>query len=159
MATQPEKKEEKSAEEGKSAGYSTFSGNRGWLYGLGTVIIALLIFLAGIGVANHRQGMVFRSGNIISGPGDLGGFRKRGFMAGGFGSKATLNGESRARGVVTAVNGSSFTLAGNGATTNVTTNSSTQYRDGNTVKQNDTVVVLGTESNGSLTATQVTINP
>jgi hypothetical protein len=63
------------------------------------------------------------------------------------------------RGVVTNVSGDSFTLAGNGATTQVKTSSSTQYRGGNQVKVNDTVIAFGTSSSGTLQAEQIIINP
>jgi hypothetical protein len=160
MAIQPQKNEEKVKEEKKTSSYSTFTNNRGWLYGLLALIAVVLIFMAGAGLADHHRGVVYRSGNIASGPGAPGGFREHGFMmGGGFGGNVTVNGQSRDEGVVTSVSGNNFTLAGHGATANVTTNSSTQYQGGNTVKQNDTVVVYGTQSNGTLTATQVVINP
>ena len=67
--------------------------------------------------------------------------------------------QDRVSGTVTAVNGSTFTVAGNGSSYQVQTNSSTQYQNGNSVKVNDTVIALGTTNNGVLTATQVAINP
>ncbi|HET9721825.1 MAG TPA: DUF5666 domain-containing protein [Candidatus Saccharimonadales bacterium] len=67
--------------------------------------------------------------------------------------------QSRLRGVVTAVNSNSFTLAGGGATNTVQTNGSTQYRNGSQVKVNDSVMVAGTTSNGTFTASVVAINP
>lgn len=144
----------------KNNQFSTMRQNNGWLAGLLALIAMALIFMAGVSIADYHRGMVYKSGNIVSGPGLAGGFGERRFMmGGGFGSNGTVNGQSRDEGVVTSVSGNNFTLAGNGATTNVATNSSTQYQGGNSVKQNDTVVVFGTESNGTLTATQIVINP
>lgn len=70
-----------------------------------------------------------------------------------------LNSDSRAAGVVTAVNGDKFTVASNGATKDVTTNSSTQYEGGDSVKVNDTVLVTGATSGGQFTADRILINP
>lgn len=145
--------------ETKTNRMSTMNVSHGWLYGVLGVLIILVVFMAGMGIARHRQ--VARTGGFLSGPGSAKiGMRQRGFRTGGgFGGGANSNGQSRTSGVVTAVNGSDFTLAGNGSTTNVTTNSSTQYQDGNQVKQNDTVIVFGTTANNTLTATSVIINP
>jgi hypothetical protein len=142
--------------ETKPTRVSAVNINHSWLYGLVGILILLVVFMAGVGAANHHNRMVRPSGAMA------GGFSKRifggerGFRADG-GQLSNVGNSTR--GVVTAVNGASFTLAGNGATTNVTTNSSTQYQDGNTVKQNDTVIVFGTTTNNTLTATQVIINP
>ena len=149
----------KETAEEKANHYGAITRNHGWLYGLVGLIILLLVFMAGLGIANHdRWG---RNVNFVSKSSAMPLERHGRFMMGdgGFGNNTTINGQSRDEGVVTSVSGSSFTLAGHGATTSVTTNSSTQYQGGNTVKQNDTVVVWGTESNGTLTATAVSINP
>jgi len=66
---------------------------------------------------------------------------------------------SRLSGVVTAVNGTTFTVGGNGATNSVQTTSSTQFTGGDKVAVNDSVIVSGTTNNGTFTATQVAINP
>lgn len=68
-------------------------------------------------------------------------------------------GGDRVVGTVTAVDGSSFTVAGDGSTTKVTTDDSTRYTYGNQVKVNDTVMVLGNTSGGTLKADRVVINP
>ena len=62
-------------------------------------------------------------------------------------------------GAVTAVDGSSFTVVGNGTSTKVDTNSSTKYWGGSSVQVNDTVGVLGTNNNGTITASEIVINP
>lgn len=146
--------------ETKTNRLSTRNMNHGWPYGLLGVLIILVVFMAGMGVARHHQ--LERTGGFFGGPGPgRVGMHERGFRTtgGGVGAGTISNGQSRARGVVTSVNGSDFTLAGNGSTTNVTTNSSTQYQDGNQVKQNDTVIVFGTTANNTLTATNIVINP
>jgi hypothetical protein len=140
----------------KPSRVSTVNVNHSWLYGVAGLLVLLVVFMAGAGIANHHRMM--ERGIVTSGGfgKELGG-RRHGLMA--IGGNNLADGQNRTTGVVTAVNGSSFTLAGHGSTTNVTTNSSTQYQGGNTVKQNDTVAVFGTTSNNTLTATQVIINP
>jgi hypothetical protein len=69
------------------------------------------------------------------------------------------NNQSRIEGVVTQVNGSTFTIAGHGVTNDVDTNTSTQYSGGSQVRVNDTIVALGTVSGGRFTATHVILNP
>ena len=160
MAKQIEEKE--NTAHSRNNWYSTNSGGRGLAYGAGAVIVLLIVFMLGAAAAGHHR--VYRTGGFYGGgPGPVTvgmGRGERVFMhSGNFGGTVTDNGQTRTTGVVTAVNGSSFTLAGNGATTNVTTNGSTQYQNGNTVKVNDTVMVVGTTSNNTLTATSVVINP
>lgn len=65
---------------------------------------------------------------------------------------------SRLTGVVTQVNGDSFTIAGNGTTKTIKTNSDTSYNTADKkVSVNDSVIVAGTDSNGTFTATTVNI--
>ncbi len=64
---------------------------------------------------------------------------------------------NRLNGVVTAVNGSSFTLAGQGTTKTIQTSGTTVYSGGSTVKVNDSVNVVYSGSGDTLTATRVTI--
>ena len=70
-----------------------------------------------------------------------------------------LNSSDRVLGVVTNVGSNQFTVAGNGSTKDVLTNSSTQYSGGGSVKTNDTVIVFGTTTNNQFTADRVVINP
>jgi Domain of unknown function (DUF5666) len=121
------------------------------------VIVAGLIFAGGMAAARHSSSdRVF---NLNAGSGFTG-MRGGGFgRTGNGGIMMSGNSQSNLRGVVTAVNGSDFTVAGNGATTQISTSSSTQYADGNQVKLNDSVVVSGTTSNGTLQASQIVINP
>ena len=138
--------------------FSTAPANRGWFYGALAAVVLILVFMFGAAAERHhnqRDFMVTGGGFKTSfiGPERI---HERGF---GFGVTQAASGEDRTAGVVTSVNGNNFTVAGHGATTNVTTNSSTQYRGGNQVKQNDTVIVRGTTSNGTITATRIVINP
>ena len=129
-----------------------------WLYGLLGIIVLILVFIAGVSAADHRgANRAFPGAKVMALRGEFG-VQKHGFGPFG-GGMASNNGQTRTRGVVTSISGSSFTIAGNGSTTNVDTNSSTQYQNGNQVKQNDSVLVFGTNSKGTITATQIVINP
>lgn len=65
---------------------------------------------------------------------------------------------TRLSGVVTQVSSGTFTIAGNGTTKTITTNSDTVYSTTDkTVKVNDTVIITGTDSNNTFTATSVQI--
>ena len=61
-------------------------------------------------------------------------------------------------GVVTAVDGSIITVAGNGTTTKVTTTDSTTYTgDDKPAAVNDTIMVVGTTSGDTFTATRISL--
>jgi hypothetical protein len=77
-------------------------------------------------------------------------------MAGG---SSRFDSADATQGTVTSVSGDSFTLAGHGSTTQVKTSSSTQYKGGNQVKVNDTVIAFGATTDGTLDATRIVINP
>ena len=75
-------------------------------------------------------------------------------------SAATTSSSSQsiASGVVTSVNGSSFVIGGNGTKVTVDTSGSTTWNTTDKkVSVNDSVVVIGTESNSTITATSVRI--
>lgn len=81
-----------------------------------------------------------------------------GFRGGRDYRQAPLSDSTFVHGVVTAVNGDSFTVAGNGTSKVVKTNSSTVYNNsGNKVAVNDTVSVMGTTNGETFTATRVYI--
>jgi hypothetical protein len=87
----------------------------------------------------------------------------RGMMGGGMMGqrRAGFGGGERQTaliGVVTAVDGSKLTVAGNGATVVVQTDSNTSYVGAGSAKVNDTVRVIGTQSNGVWTATSIRVN-
>ena len=60
-------------------------------------------------------------------------------------------------GVVTAVNNDSIVIAGNGRQTTIKTNSSTQYVNDKKPAVNDTVSVVGTTTDNTITATQINV--
>lgn len=65
---------------------------------------------------------------------------------------------SRLTGVVTQVGADSFTIAGNGTTKTIKTTATTDYNTTDKkVSVNDTVMVSGTDSNGTFTATAVRV--
>ncbi|MDB5161473.1 MAG: hypothetical protein JWO96_853 [Candidatus Saccharibacteria bacterium] len=130
--------------------YHTSLSRRNWL--VPALLVVIVILLAGM-FASHRE----RQGvNGLPGRGQgLMTRHERRFLGQGLpGSN-----QNQLSGTVTAVNGSTFTIAGNGASNQVQTSSSTQYQGGNQVKINDTVVVFGTTSSGTFQASQVVINP
>lgn len=66
--------------------------------------------------------------------------------------------QSVASGVVTSVNGNSFVIGGNGAKVDVDTSDSTTWNTTDKkVSVNDSIVVIGVESNSTITATSVRI--
>lgn len=140
--------------------YATYKLHKGWLWGLAALLAVILVFMFGVaaGQVHRDDGPVSIEKGAMLGGGQQFGVRR---TYGGFGtgSGGTLNSQTVIHGVVTSVSGSNFTIAGNGATTSVTTDSSTQYQNGNQVKQNDSVIVSGTSSSGTITATHVAINP
>ncbi len=136
-----------------------------WIYALLGVLVIVVVFSAGVAAANHHNDY-YRTGGFLGGaygtkiigggPGPGGMMVERHIM---FNGDTVSGAQGKTHGVVIKVNGSSFTLAGNGSTTNVTTDSSTQYHGGNTVKVNDSVIAFGTTTNGTLKATTIVINP
>ncbi len=118
------------------------------------VIIFVIGFFAGHIGGSYRMAAFHRAGVRF-------GFARNygpGMQSGGMPAGITAN-TNRITGVVTAVNGQSFSLAGGGATATIQTNGSTQYSGGSSVAVNDTVVVTGTNNNGTWSATRVVINP
>lgn len=135
--------------------YSTAPARRGWWIVISSVVILILAAAALAAAAAYR---VSGGGHGASRPLGI----ERRIIAGGLSGLqkgAAANGQTRKLGVVTAVNGSNFTLAANGKTTQVTTSSSTQYRGGSQVKVDDTVIATGNTSGGTLDASRVNINP
>jgi hypothetical protein len=136
------------------------------------VIVVLLAYGIGYNCANHRnnhkltQSFMARGG--FGGPVTVStsAVGAGGTMAGAgeeiqpwkVSASAALE-DNHFDGVVTAVSGSNFTIGGSGASTSIVTSSSTTYQSGNTVKLNDSVVVIGTKSGDTITATRVIINP
>lgn len=133
------------------------------MVGISVVVIvgALLVFMAGVGVERHHSERLSQTAglgfvrDLKSGPGWD---RQAGFGM-EHGMTMREDNQNLLRGVVTAVNGDSFTLAGNGATNTVQTTSKTTYSGGDKVSVNDTAAVAGTTNNGTFTATAIRVNP
>ena len=86
---------------------------------------------------------------------DRGGMGREGMMMGGQGS---TDSSTRVFGVVTAVDGSTLTVAGNGTTKKVVINDSTQYYGAaQPVKVNDSVTITGATSGDTFTAGRIVI--
>jgi hypothetical protein len=78
-------------------------------------------------------------------------------MRGGYNSTDGSN-VTHLSGVVTQVSGATFTIAGNGTTKTITTTDSTVFNTGSKkVSVNDSVMVTGTDSNGTFTAIDVRV--
>lgn len=108
------------------------------------------------GGGTMMQGFSTRSGAMGGGMmNDGDGFR--GGMMGDGGGTANTTTSTRVMGVVTAVDGDTITVAGNGATTKVTVNNNTTYSgDDKPARLNDTIMALGArDSSGNLLASAV----
>jgi hypothetical protein len=102
----------------RSRGSSTLA----WVLGIIAVFVVLGMFATMFGVAAfNRNHFGNRADEGIMSMGSFGG--RRHFV--GWGTISTN--QVAISGVVTAVNGQNFTVAGNGTTNNVQTNSNTQY--------------------------------
>ncbi len=64
---------------------------------------------------------------------------------------------TQTQGVVTQVNSDNIVVAGGGKTQTITTNSSTTYVGDTKPAVNDTVVIVGTKSGDTITATQIEV--
>lgn len=122
------------------------------------VLVAALVLIVAFGAGvfvGHRThaNTIVRSNSYSfrSGSSDYrGGF--------GFGPNSQQAG-SRLTGVVTAVNGSTLTVIGDGTTNMVTTTSTTEYANNVMPNVNDTVTVLGSQgsTSGTFTATEIIV--
>ncbi|MEI6237107.1 MAG: DUF5666 domain-containing protein [Candidatus Saccharibacteria bacterium] len=127
-----------------------------WVLGGLAIFIFAFVFIGCFGLVAYNRN---HSDNI--GVGKIGfmndsrpRFEHRRLMGGG---DMTENNQIVVNGVVTTINGQSFTIAGNGTTNTVQTNSSTQYSGSTKVSVNDSVTVSGSTNNSVFTATQVVI--
>lgn len=129
-----------------------------WGVAVGAIFILLVVFLGGVAadrLAYGPGGEHFKGNHMHRGA-----MKMRGGMGGVPGSGQFLdNSQNKVHGTVTSVNGDTFTVAGNGATTQVKTSSSTSYVGGNQVKVNDSVGVAGTLSGDTIQATKIIVNP
>jgi hypothetical protein len=115
------------------------------------VVAAVFIFFLGAVFASHNMR------RAVYGPG----FGPRHGFNGGFNGQRRLkmNNDNRIRGVVTAVNDTSITVAGHGKSNQITINAQTQYSGATKAAVNDSVTIVGSTSNGTFTATRVIILP
>jgi hypothetical protein len=163
QAVKQEVKTEKSAVKANAKVVNIPEQHKPWLYATGAVLIVLIVFALGMSVANshEKSAMTFSTrGPIGAGSAEIGGRMggERHFAFNG-GDSTNTSGQTRLIGVVTAVNGDKLTVAGGGTTTQGTTNSSTDYVNGSAVKANDSVIIMGTKSGDTVTATRIVINP
>lgn len=151
---------DKTETKSSNSNHHSYSSNKKLGAIIAVIVAAGFLFWAGLAatfffVRGHSplfEGNVIRRDIDVGFRGGMGGMH--GFVRGQFNDS-----ESRLTGVVTKVDGKNFTIAGSGSTNDITTNDSTQYTSGSSVSVNDTVVVSGTISGGTFTATQVVINP
>jgi hypothetical protein len=121
----------------------------------GAAVLVLVGLVAGVWMHIDREHN--RQNPMISMVGE------RGIMRMGLENGSSINPTdgstiTRLTGVVTQVNGDSFTIAGNGTTKTIKTDSNTSYNTTDKkVSVNDSVIVTGTDSNGTFTATTVSI--
>ena len=142
----------------------------------GWVVGAIVLFLAIVGMAaacfsvlNHgsnrlimtsRSGMMQRGFNNGQGQFSTGTGMRSGFGGRMMGGTGTIDSSTRVAGVITAVDGTTLTVAGDGTTTKVVVNDSTTYAGSSKpAAVNDTIVALGTKaSDGTFTATSVRLS-
>jgi hypothetical protein len=126
---------------------------------IGGIIILIILILVLIGsmfrFGQLRQGFNDNRGTFIYSrqmPHMNSGF----FFSSSSSNGTTTSSTSVASGVVTAVNGSSFDVGGGGSKTTINTNGSTTWNTTDKkVSVNDSVVVYGTLSGSTITATSV----
>lgn len=138
----------------------TYQGNqrKWWLVGalgLGVVLAFMLgMLVAGAKYMNYsRYGAPSFDGDRDERAGMMMEGRRGGMMRGGVGG---YDASTMAHGVVTAVSDSEMTVVGNGTSKKITLNSSTTYGT-NKPKVNDSVMVRGTTSGETFTATSVQV--
>jgi hypothetical protein len=132
-----------------------------WIIGGALAVVAMICGMAW-GMA-HRTAFVdgrfdgpMMQSNFSDSRFDRDGMRGGGGMMGD--RDAISSDSTRVSGVVTAINGSTLTVAGNGTTKQVTTNDSTTYYGAaQPVKVNDSIMITGTTSGDTFTAGRIVI--
>jgi hypothetical protein len=136
----------------------------GWIVGGVVVFFALVGFVSTGYTAMHglKKDVVTTARGDYALRGDQFGNDRNtagGTMRGGFGDFGMMgddNSDTRVSGVVTAVNGDTLTVAGNGTVVTVKVTDDTTYRGASKpAAVNDTITAIGTKSNDVLTATSV----
>jgi hypothetical protein len=117
------------------------------------ILILMFVFISGVAAGHFSNNFSGRHGHH-----HMMGFKAHGPGQAGMRGLLGIN-QNVVSGAVTKVSGSSFTVAGGGTTSQVSTSSSTQYKGATAVKLNDTVVAIGTKNDAVLQATRVIVNP
>lgn len=144
-------------------------GHKSVLTIVGLTVVFLLLLCGAFAAGKHAGGRLERPGRFGVGQTTRGVYGQRGSMTngGGFGRGAGFNNagtdsanSTRVSGVVTAVDGSTVTVAGNGTTTKVTVSSSTTYVGSSQPAQvNDTIMASGArDGSGNLVAATVRLS-
>lgn len=143
-----------------------------------TMVVLALVFFGllwtAFALGRHSDGRFDRDGRLGKGTMMQGGFSTQsggprgGMMDDGYGPRGgMMDGTSpntatstRVMGVVTAVDGDTITVAGNGATTKVTVNDNTTYTgDDKPAKVNDTIMAFGArDASNNLVASTVRLS-
>ncbi len=118
------------------------------------LLVLVIVFEVGVFVGHRTHTNTIVRSNTYSFRSGLNGYRE-GF---GFNPNSQQAG-SRLTGVVTAVNGNTLMVIGDGTTNTVTTTSTTQYANNVMPSVDDTVTVLGGQgsSSSSFTATEIVV--
>jgi|GEM_PF-1155836 len=135
---------------------------RPWIIGAIVILIILILVLIGsmFRLSDLRQGSMNRGQTFTSfnHGGSMPRMNSSFFFSSSDSNGTTTSSTNVVSGVVTAVNGSSFDVGGGGAKTTISTNGSTTWNTTDKkVSVNDSVLVYGTVSGSTLTATSVQI--
>jgi cytoskeletal protein RodZ len=156
----PQTVEEKYPEETKRIDRSVRIGRPYFIAAIVVLIILIIVLIGSMfRFSQVRQGFEDRNGmtfysHQMSPRQDGGSF----FFSSSSTNGSTTTSNSAVSGVVTAVNGSSFDVGGGGSKTTINTNGSTTWNTTDKkVSVNDSVIVYGTVSGSTLTATSVQV--
>ncbi|MCX6728506.1 MAG: hypothetical protein NTV39_01935 [Candidatus Saccharibacteria bacterium] len=134
--------------------------SRPWIIAVVIILVILIFAIAGsmFRMNNLRQGYYNHGTTYVNGRGGMPHMNSSFFYSSSDSNGTTTTSTSAVSGVVTAVNGSSFDVGGGGTKTTVDTNGSTTWNTTDKkVSVNDSVLVYGTVSGSTITATSVQI--
>ena len=144
-------------------------GRHGWWWLTGAIVVLLFLVALAAG-AGYMMSNRFYGRHMIDQPdytvNRMMHYDGDGMMGIGYGQYVETQASSGSvtttvynyqTGVVTAVNSDNIVIAGNGQSTTIKTNSSTQYVGGKKPVVNDTVSVVGTTTDNTITATQISV--
>jgi hypothetical protein len=141
---------------------SRYRSGRLWIIGaIVILIIVILVLIGSMFVSNNESQGLYNRGGMTYFSHQMGP-RQGGssfFFSSSNSNSTSTSSTSVVSGVVTAVNGSSFDVGGGGSKTTVNTNGSTTWNTTDKkVSVNDSVIVYGTVSGSTITATSIQIN-